>query len=388
MRYIWQHIHTIIDTYNGGVPLTHFLKNYFRQNPKLGSRDRKILSEMCYSYYRCEKAIGNTVTDRDMRIQLALLLCATPSKHIINFLPENYKALENASLAEKITTLEQDGISFNPEALFPSQTALSAGIEKTGWLMSMLHQPRLFIRVRKSKDTIIRLLSEAGIDHHFITDNCLSLPNGVNVTTLLPEDTYVVQDASSQATGKFFAPTKNEQWYDCCCGAGGKSLLLKDLDPTVQLAVSDIRESILHNLRMRFKTYGHRSPESYILDVSDKKQLELQLGSRRFDHIIADVPCSGSGTWARTPEQLYFYREDFVKEISQRQAAILTNIAGKVKPGGTVFYITCSVFREENEAVVEKAVAATGLTIKHMEIINGLSLQADSMFLSVLEQPR
>ena len=59
MRYIWQHIRSITEVYDGSIPLAHFLKGYFKQHPILGSRDRKMLSAMAYSFYRCSRGFGN-----------------------------------------------------------------------------------------------------------------------------------------------------------------------------------------------------------------------------------------------------------------------------------------------------------------------------------------
>ncbi|PZF72434.1 RsmB/NOP family class I SAM-dependent RNA methyltransferase [Taibaiella soli] len=385
MRYIWQHIEALLQ-YDGRLPLTHYLKNYFRQYPKLGSRDRKLLSAMVYSYYRCRKALVMPDANLEEVIRVALFLCNNPEKHTAAFLPSFPEAILSAPVEEKMQFLKERGIELNIPAIFPQQLPLSEGIKNEAWLLSMWHQPQLFIRIRKEKSAVVKKLTAENIAFSFVNDHCVALHNGTSVDKILPADWYVVQDASSQQTGSFFQPKKKENWYDCCSGAGGKSLLLKDLEPSVTITVSDVRDSILHNLRLRFNQYGYSAPKSYTLDVSDASQLKLQLGSQQFDNIIADVPCSGSGTWARTPEQLYFFDPEFVTEISKRQTTILHNIADKVKPGGKIFYITCSVFKAENENVVAAAIKDTSLEIESMQIINGLTNQADSMFIAVLKR--
>src|ERR1700761_4187052 len=99
MRYIWQHIQTIVETYKGDTPLTHFLKNYFKQQPKLGSRDRKILSEMAYALYRCEKGLTDANPDLEARIKACLFLSGSSLKHIQSFIPEEWQAAANTSRA-------------------------------------------------------------------------------------------------------------------------------------------------------------------------------------------------------------------------------------------------------------------------------------------------
>lgn len=385
MQYIRQHIKTIIDEYNGGVPLTHYLKNYFRLYPKLGSRDRKLLSELAYSWYRCSKGWDASLPF-DEKLNACLFLCSTQEKLARFILPEDWDFNSQVSIAERLEMLSEHGCKFDINKLFPYPIELSEGIIKDAWLHSMLQQPALFIRVRKDKQKITDLLNKAAIPFSFLNDHCIALPNGSAIDQLLPEDAYVVQDASSQQTGSFFHPMPNEQWYDCCSGAGGKSLLLKDIEPKVKLIVSDKRDSILHNLKGRFKQYHHTLQASYNIDVADLDQLNNQLGNQQFDNIICDVPCSGSGTWARTPEQLYFFEPHIVNEISSLQKKISRNVVTTLKPGGRLFYITCSVFQEENENVVESLKKHTKLAVQDMQLINGINNQADSMFVTVLQK--
>lgn len=368
MRYLWQHIRSFIDSYNGSLPLTHALKQYCRQYPQLGSRDRKILAEMAYCWYRCSKAFEAGV-DFEEKMTACLRLCG-----------------RGDILARLKTPEATQTLPFQLERLFPEGVDMSAGISRGAWLSAMLQQPLLFIRVRKARQKVEEILAGNGITYTAIGAHTLALPNGAPIDKLLPDEVYVVQDASSQETGKWFQPAKNEHWYDCCSGAGGKSLLLKDIEPTVKLAVSDIRDTILHNLRDRFRRYGHQAPAAYVTNVSDATALAASLKGARFDNIICDVPCTGSGTWARTPEQMYFFDVAQVARFSQLQLTIATNVAAYLKPGGRLHYITCSVFQQENGAVVDKLVAATGLKLLEATLINGIAQKADSMFIAVLEK--
>ena len=370
MRYIWQHIKAILESYTGELPLAHFLKNYYKQHPILGSRDRKLLSAVAYSWYRCAKGVSVT-GDLEEKIKACLLICN-------NELP---RALQSADDAIGVSD-----IPFDLNSLFPSANELSSGITKDDWLRSMLTQPNLFIRVLKDKGKLISLLNGQKIPFTFINDNCLSLPNGAKVDTLLPADAYVVQDASSQETGTFFQPKKNEYWYDCCAGAGGKSLLLKDIEPGVRITVSDKRETVIYNLKQRFKTYNYHEPIAHITDVTNREQLAKSLGSKQFDNIICDAPCSGSGTWARTPEQLYFFDPETIQKFSVLQKQIAVNVASYLRTGGHLIYITCSVFKQENENVVSSIISETGLQLQQSQLINGFNKHADSMYIAVLEK--
>ena len=125
-----------------------------------------------------------------------------------------------------------------------------------------------------------------------------------------------------------------------------------------------------------------------LADVTDGVQLKKVLRDRVFDSIICDVPCSGSGTWARTPEQMYFFNPANQIKYPAWQKNIAINAAQYLKPGGRLLYITCSVFEEENEQVLNEVMKVTGLQLVSSQLINGIRIKADSMFVGVLISPR
>lgn len=337
---------------------------------------------MAYSWYRCSKGFGELPFFE--KLNACLYICDIQSRHVLQFLPASWQETKLLPLADKLNRLQQENISFNLDQLFPVTAELSGGITKTAWLLSMMQQPRLFIRVR-NKDLVSTLLEEHNVIFDWVSDDCIGMPNGTPVDKILAEDSYVVQDASSQFTGNYFKPRDNELWWDCCSGAGGKSLLLTDINPHIQLTVSDKRETIIQNLLQRFQQYHFNPPQSYIMDVSAPGGVKEQMQNKTFDHIICDVPCTGSGTWARTPEQLYFFNRQLLNEIPALQKSIAVNAAAYLKPGGSLFYITCSVFREENEKVMKRIEEEAGLQLKEMHLLNGIDKRADSMFVAVLE---
>ena len=383
MQYIWEHIKAILDGYKGGAPLSYYLKNYFKQFPILGSRDRKILSEMAYNWYRCEKGMPPEMPFEE-KIIAALYLCGTQTKLIEPVVTGPLQSLWLSYKQDRIAVLEDNGITFQIQDIFPYDYELSDGITREEWLYSILVQPDLFLRVRKKMERMTTLLHQNGIAYQMLSDNCMALPNGVSIDKILQADDYAVQDASSQLTGTYFHPEPGQFWYDCCSGAGGKSILLKDIEPNIELFVSDKRGSILDNLEERFRLYHHKLPESFLLDVTDPEQLELSFGDQKFDGIIADVPCTGSGTWGRTPEQMYFYDPGHLDNVSMLQRNIAMNVVDYIEPGGKLIYITCSVFKQENEDAIAHLLNETSLTEEHTELINGIDYKADSMFISVL----
>ncbi len=393
MRYIWLHISAITDTYDGTLPLSHFLKGYFKKNPRLGSRDRKILADMTYAWYRCSKGFDKELSF-EQKLQACIFLCETTTSYITPFLPEAWRNTGNTT-AERISRLEESaGITFRMQDLLPFTPVLSTGITAEDWLVSMLRQPRLFIRIVASPEQAIARLDAHQISYqryeHVYGNNryslCLALPNTTPVDKILPPHTYVVQDLSSQETGHYFPAGNGSDWWDCCAGAGGKSLLLRHIAPESRIVASDRRQTILSNLVARFRQYGLTVPGILVADVSDAASLRKALNGKKFDHIICDTPCSGSGTWARTPEQLFFAQEDSIQVFSTLQREIAGNALDYLRPGGRLLYITCSVFREENEAVSHSLAQRTGISLAEEKLINGIEQKADSMYVAVLER--
>ncbi len=385
MQYIWHHTRHIIDHYKGTLPLTHFLKDYFRKQPRLGSRDRKMISEMVYCWYRGQKAVSGT-SDFKQSVLACLLLCGAELPAVKRLYPDEWQAWSGAGMEQRLNFLKKQGISFDEELLTHFTPNLSDGITLSEFRLSLLRQPLMFIRLRAPYEAIAEQLTEKGIPFDHCGNQCLALPNGTKIEDLLPQHSYVVQDASSQSTGNFFRPDAQQHWWDCCCGAGGKSLLLKDAQPHVRLTVSDKRSSIIHNLLQRFERYRLAPPETLMIDVADAGALASSLRQRHFDHIICDVPCSGSGTWSRTPEQLYFFEEKNIPMYADRQKLIAGNAARYLAPGGQLFYITCSVFREENENVVAALLRDGTLLLEEQTLINGTGRRADSMYVAVLRK--
>ncbi len=367
------------------MPLAHFLKNYFKQQPKLGSRDRKLLAELSYCWYRFAKAVSVTL-GFEKRMQVCVFLGFTEIKHITTFFDESWIELYTTGFQEKVVFLKGLNISIDLSLLASFSLNFSNGIDKQQWLQAMTSQNKLFLRIRGHQEKIIFALKQNSIEYEQIDDNCIALKNGITLDNFLSPKDYVIQDASSQLTGSFFNPKKDEQWWDCCSGAGGKSLLLMDKNVSIKLTVSDVRKSILNNLSERFVIYGFKYPNMIEVDVSDELMLVKVLKEKQFDHIICDVPCSGSGTWFRTPEQLFFFDEINIEAFAERQYRIVSNVFKYLKKGGKMYYITCSVFQAENEEVVDKFISQNNAVLLQQQLINGIEKNADCLFIAVLEK--
>ncbi|HSK14278.1 MAG TPA: hypothetical protein VK907_13750, partial [Phnomibacter sp.] len=134
----------------------------------------------------------------------------------------------------------------------------------------------------------------------------------------------------------------------------------------------------------RFRKAGLRSYNSFIADLT--KEFPKELEPAFADVILVDAPCTGSGTWARTPEQHYFFQPNDLSFFADRQKAICQNVMPGLKAGGYLIYITCAVFSRENNEVVQWLTDQLKLDLIAINVIDGTRRRSDSMFLAMLRK--
>lgn len=378
----------LINLYDGKMPLVHHLKNYFSQNKKHGSKDRKHISHLCYCYYRLGHAVNGLPIEE--RIKLGLFLCNESAGIWAILFKEEWLHHWHGNLDKRIAFIHDQQIDFVPQNIFPWQGELDNGMDGTAFSLSHLVQPDLFLRIRpKHEQHVIDRLRNYTIPFRKITATALALNNGTKLDDVLDiNKEVVVQDYSSQRIAELlelFKPAAKGQSvsvWDCCAASGGKSILVKDVLGNVKLTVSDIRESIIVNLKQRLLVAGINIHQSMVVDIAAQpKPLK-----EAFDLIIADVPCTGSGTWSRTPEQVQFFQPAAIDAYTEKQKRIVSNVIPSLKPNGYLLYITCSVFKKENEEVVDFIKDRFQLEVVKQETIIGYDKKADTMFGTLLRK--
>jgi 16S rRNA (cytosine967-C5)-methyltransferase len=374
----------ILSAYTGDIPLHNWLKHFFRENPQMGSRDRKQVSEMLYCFFRLGHTLRNVPAEE--RILAGLFLSNHKKEQILQHLHPEWHGQMEKPIEEKIEIISAKFPDFKIEDIFPWKDQLSTGIGHRAYCMSFLEKPRLFIRLRPGyeKSVTSKLLknniefSDADPEDS-LPFKTYSFAGGTKLDDVFVLNREaVVQDLSSQRTAIYLnsAAMGKEAAWDCCAGSGGKSLLLTDLYPDCRITVSDIRESILKNLRGRFEEAGLQPEHIFKADLTDQNDLPETI----FPLILADLPCTGSGTWSRSPESLYFFDPASVSNFRQRQEKILSHVVTRLKSGGALVYITCSVFADENERIASFVEASEGLRIEKQALISGCESGADSMY--------
>jgi len=380
----------ILDTYQGDKPFSIFLKLFFSSNKKYGAKDRKSIASLCFHYFRMGMAFTDIAIDE--KLLVATFLCETTDSLLLKEFRPEWNEKISIPVREKINLVRQN-ISLLD--FFPFCDLLSSGIEMEAYSLSMLTQPDLFIRIRpQSKDAVINQLQQSNFHWQLMNDQCVRLKNSDKVADFFKLDKeVVVQDASSQQVLNYLkqpglletsVANNTLSVWDCCAASGGKSILLMDvLDCKIDLTVSDIRESILTNLHQRFKSAGIINYETFVTDLGGA---DNKIINKDFDLIICDAPCSGSGTWGRTPDQLVFFKKTSLQYYADLQRKIVANAITHLKPGGLLVYITCSVFKAENEMVVNFVTESFECKLLDQQLLKGYQQQSDSMFVAIFKK--
>jgi 16S rRNA (cytosine967-C5)-methyltransferase len=318
----------LIAAYQGEEPLANYLKKYFAANKKHGSKDRKNISSLCYAHFR------------------------------------------------------------NSATVFPLADKISDQINKEKFVQSHQTQPLLFIRIRPwQKEKVIQKLQAANIEYKEVGENAFAFANTTSLQNILElNKEAVIQDFNSQALAALLllVPTSVEhpiQVWDACAASGGKTILMFDVMSNIRMHLSDVRESILFNADKRLQEAGIRPASVQEIDLTQAFEIK-----KPFDFVFADVPCSGSGTWGRTPEQLAYFTGSQLNKYTKLQAQILQNIIPAVKLNGHLLFATCSVYQEENENNVQALVSTGKFKVVKQQYFTGYEKQADTLFGALLEK--
>ena len=172
------------------------------------------------------------------------------------------------------------------------------------------------------------------------------LSGDVTRTKAFHDGRVAIQDEGSQLVALLVGQGK--RILDCCAAPGGKTRVLAERNPQASVVAVELHP---HRVRLLRKLISAKNVE---IIRSDIQQLRAD---EPFDRVLADVPCSGTGTLAHNPEIKWRLKLEDLAELRPRQLAILQAAMQKVGPGGRLVYSTCSLEHEENAAVVTEALS-------------------------------
>ncbi len=180
----------------------------------------------------------------------------------------------------------------------------------------------------------------------FLRDARRVLSGDLTATRVYRQKHVFIQDEGSQLVAELVG--RGQRLLDCCAAPGGKTAVLAAKNPASLVVAAELhphRAKLARNLV---------SAQNVCVIVSDARAFPLCGG---FDRVLADVPCSGTGTLARNPEIKWRLRPEDLPDLHGRQAAILNSALDQLAPGGRLVYSTCSLEPEENASVIEDVIA-------------------------------
>ena len=221
-------------------------------------------------------------------------------------------------------------------------------------LPPLLENPPIILRAIGEREKVREMLRAEGVETEptKLSPYGLVLPEYKNLTgtKAWKEGLIEIQDEGAQLVALDIGVRPNDSVFDFCAGAGGKSLIFAQMMNNKGLIWAyDITAKKLFELVKR-ATRAH-------IDIIEIKP-QLPPPTKQFDYVVVDAPCSGCGTWRRSPHLRWQLTEKQLKHITESQAEILNRAEAYVKDGGHLAYVTCSLTTDENEAQMEAFLSA------------------------------
>ncbi|MFC3107018.1 RsmB/NOP family class I SAM-dependent RNA methyltransferase [Undibacterium arcticum] len=348
------------------APADSTLSRYFRDHPRLGSRERGAIAEGIYavlrnkSFYTDFAEAGSTPTMR--RLSLLGLAAAVGIDSLGGLSEEESEWLTRIEQIDR--TLLPPMMRANlPKWLYDKLVAQN-GEADTLQLADALNQPApLDLRVntiKASKDEVVAALATAPIlceptPYAPLCLRVLKKPSLQNLP-LFKNGAIEVQDEGSQILAQIVGAKRGEMVVDFCAGAGGKTLALGALmRNTGRLYAFDVSDKRLTKLKPRLARSGLSNVHPVL--IAHERDAKIKRLAGKIDRVLVDAPCSGLGTLRRNPDVKWRQSERAIVELNEKQNAIMAGAARLVKSGGRLVYATCSLLDEENEAVVAQFLA-------------------------------
>lgn len=351
-------------------PVANALKDWGAANRYAGSSDRGVIGNLVYDGLRMKSSVAwqmGAETSRALGLgvlrfgwkltadQIAAL--CDGSKYAPAVLSEQeLNALQTGSL---------DGAPAHVLGDYPDwlDAALKQGLgdQCAVEMAALAHRAPIDLRVNLLKATPEKVLKELARYHPEAPGGaatCVRIASGVGEARApaisaepgFHKGWFEIQDLGSQLAVQFARAEPGMQVLDLCAGAGGKTLALAaEMNNKGQIHAYDCDRYRLANIWARLKRAGVRNVQ--VLRAGDEAALEPLRD--HMDMVLADVPCSGSGSWRRRPDGKWRLRETSLAARLREQAGLLIRARDFVKPGGRLVYVSCSLLACENGQQIE-----------------------------------
>jgi 16S rRNA (cytosine967-C5)-methyltransferase len=360
-------VHALAVVLPARAPADQQLRAFFRDNRKLGSRERALVADTVYAALRRRRLLEKltpTASPREIALATLVKLQGVGLGQIEAVLRSGEKTWLAALKAHDLEAEPFEVRADLPDWVI-ARLRRTLGDEEILALARGLQQPApLDVRVNTMKAPREAVLDRFAYDEIDAAPARLS-PIGVrlkekpalNDHPMFLDGAIEVQDEGSQLLGMLVEPRRGEMVVDFCAGAGGKTLALGALmRSTGRLYAFDISPKRLAGLKPRLARSGLSNVHPQRIEGANDPRVKRLAG--KIDRVLVDAPCSGLGTLRRNPDMKWRQSPKDVKELTAKQASLLAQAARLVKPGGRVVYATCSILDEENRGIAEGFLSA------------------------------
>ncbi|PVA11451.1 SAM-dependent methyltransferase [Pelagivirga sediminicola] len=347
----------VLDLIAAGTVAEKALIGWARRSRFAGSGDRAAVRDHVFQALRCWRSyavLGGAETGRARMIGALRAAGDDPAALFTGegYAPAPLSADERAAGAQPTGA---DACDMPDWLLAEFHASLGPSAEQT--VMALRERAPVMLRVNRRKADVTGAIDALAHERiisasHPVAETALTVSEGarrVAQSRAYHDGLVELQDGSSQAAMDGIDLSGAKTILDYCAGGGGKALALAARSDA-RIFAHDIDPGRMQDLPERAARAGVRIEPLNTLPSPDK---------HLFDIVLCDAPCSGSGTWRRTPEAKWSLTPARLSELTEIQAQILTEAAPLVAPGGQLIYATCSVLAAENEAQIDAFLAAT-----------------------------
>ncbi len=355
-------------------PADALLSEYFRARRYAGSKDRRAVSEQLYRMLRSRElllwCLGMLKVDKTARTMVLVDMALNHEDTSVFGLEQTHAPAalsgDESDMLERAKGLNLElapaSAMGNVPALYDAAFQERFKGEYAEAADALNGRAPLNIRVNSLKYDA-KETPELFESKDINTSDCVYSPIGKTIldrVNLVAEKAHregfvEVQDEAAQIASLLVHARPGMQVMDLCAGAGGKSLAVADaMEGKGQIHAYDTHAGRLRELGNRSQRAGAHNIQSRKLPESgEARAAMLDEHNAGMDRVMVDVPCSGSGTWRRSPDLRWRFDAASLDAITQVQADLIAEAAAMVKVGGRLIYMTCSVLPDENEEIVE-----------------------------------
>ncbi len=327
-------------------PADSILNAYFRERRFIGAKDRRFISEEVWNIIRNRRRLEFDAKSKDIRKIMLVYLRDGNWEEIFS---GGQYGMAFLSDEEQNWLQNLEDVPYPPDVEAECPLWIYDKIGNITLLKSLNTAASADFRVNgTTRDKVLLQMHNEGYQVENTSFSPLGLRSGsrINLNNCMAfHDGFIEpQDEASQLAAILTDALPQHKIIDYCCGAGGKSLAIADLLKNQgKIEAHDIDFSRMDALNDRM----HRLRITNVVKISSEQV------DKNYDRFIIDAPCSGSGIWRRSPDAKFRLTPKRLTELTKIQHDILDIAADRVKIGGRIIYITCSVLAEENHAQIE-----------------------------------